>query len=119
MKISKIIVIALTIISSVSASAKAHYGKPPKHLTRICRDCDGRGKVRTWKNVWLSWRKCRDCDGRGYFVVKPPPPPPPKFIPKHAPKHPPKVEKSKHHKLAPVHKDHDKKPKSGSKGRKH
>ena len=118
MKIAKTIIIALTVISCAGVSANVHHGRPAKHLTRVCRNCDGHGKVRTWKNVWLSWRECRECDGRGYFVVKPPPPPPPKFVPKPGPKPPPKVEKPKHHKPDSVHKDHGKNPKSAPKGKK-
>ena len=102
MRMSKALVFAAAIASCTALSA-GHHGKPHKPGTKICRECDGRGKVRTWKRVWLKWRDCRECGGRGYFVVKPVVKPVPV---KPGPKHPPK----KPHVPGPV-RGHDERPK--------
>ena len=98
MRISKVLVFAAAIVSCTTLSA-SHHAKPHSPGTKICRECDGRGKVRTWKHVWLKWRDCRECNGRGYFVVKPVV----KHVPvKPGPKHPPKTQNKKPHAPEPI-----------------
>ena len=110
MDITRKLVFAAAIASCVAAEAKHHPEKLRPHGARVCRECDGRGKVRTWKNIWMKWRECRDCDGRGYFIVKPAPV-------RHVPNHPLKVEKPKPPKHAPARNGHDRDRKDGSKGK--
>ena len=110
MNIARISVFAAAIASCAAVEAKPHHERPRPHGARICRECDGRGKVRTWKNIWMKWRECRDCDGRGYFIVKPAPV-------RHVPMHPPKVEKPKPPKHAPARNGHDRDRKDGPKGK--
>lgn len=110
MKVTKKFVFAAAIVSCAVVEAKHNHEPHRPHGSRICRECDGRGKVRSWKNVWIKWRECRDCNGRGYFMVKPAPV-------KHVPKHQPKVEKPMPPKHHPARNDHDRRQDNGPKGK--
>lgn len=110
MSVIKTLMFVAAIVSCNAAEAKHHHERHRPHGARICHECDGRGKVRNWKNIWMKWRECRDCDGRGYFIVKPEPV-------RHVPKHPPKATKPKPPKHAPVRNDRDRDRKDGPKGK--
>lgn len=104
MTMIKSLAAAAIVLSCSSGWAKPHHAGHHKPHVKVCRVCDGRGKVRSWCKMWLGWHACHACHGKGSFVAVPPPP-------RHGPKHPPKVEK--HRPVQPVHArpDHGKKPK--------